>query len=110
LLGVDVERARLIAYGIGGLLGAIAGILLIPLIAVDFQSGLAMTLRGFIAAAIAGMSPVGVLASGLALGLFEAMIGAYLGALFQDPVMFCALIVVALWQSRNIRFGGGRRA
>ncbi|MPZ59352.1 MAG: hypothetical protein GEU91_23290 [Rhizobiales bacterium] len=110
LLGVDVERARLIAYGIGGLLSALAGVLLIPLIAVDFQSGLAMTLRGFIAAAIAGMSPVGVLASGLGLGLFEAMVGAYLGALFQDPVMFFVLILVALWQSRKIRFGGGRRA
>jgi branched-subunit amino acid ABC-type transport system permease component len=110
LLGVNVERARLIAYGIGGLLGAIAGILLIPLIAVDFQSGLAMTLRGFIAAAISGMSPVGVLVSGLALGLFESMVGAYLGALFQDPVMFFVLILVALWQSRKIRFGGIRRA
>ena len=110
LLGVDVERARLIAYGIGGLLSALAGVLLIPLIAVDFQFGLAMTLRGFIAAAIAGMSPVGVLASGLGLGLFEAMVGAYLGALFQDPVMFFVLILVALWQSRKIRFGGGRRA
>ena len=110
LLGINVERARLIAYGIGGLLGAIAGILLIPLIAVDFQSGLAMTMRGFIAAAISGMSPVGVLVSGLALGLFESMVGAYLGALFQDPVMFCVLILVALWQSRKIRFGGIRRA
>jgi branched-chain amino acid transport system permease protein len=110
LLGVDIERARLTAYAIGGVLGALAGILLIPLIAVDFQSGLAMTLRGFIAAAIAGMSPVGVLASGLALGLFEAMVGAYLGALFQDPVIFCVLILVALLQSRKIRFGGGRRA
>jgi branched-chain amino acid transport system permease protein len=110
LLGVDVEKARLIAYAIGGLLGALAGVLLIPLIAVDFQSGLAMTMRGFIAAAIAGMSPVGVLVSGLGLGLFESMIGAYFGALLQDPVIFGVLIVVALWQSRKIRFGGGRRA
>ena len=76
------------AYAIGGVLGALAGILLIPLIAVDFQSGLAMTLRGFIAAAIAGMSPVGVLISGLGLGVFELMIGAYFGALLQDPVIF----------------------
>ena len=110
LLGVDVEKARLIAYAIGGLLGALAGVLLIPLIAVDFQSGLAMTMRGFIAAAIAGMSPVGVLVSGLGLGIFELMIGAYFGALLQDPVIFGVLIVVALWQSRKIRFGGGRRA
>ena len=110
LLGVNVERARLTAYGIGALLGALAGGLLIPLIAVDFQSGLAMTLRGFIAAAISGMSPIGVVLSGLGLGLFESMVGAYLGALYQDPVMFGLLIAVALWQSRHIRFGGTRRA
>jgi len=110
LLGVNVERARLTAYAIGGLLGALAGALLIPLIAVDFQSGLAMTLRGFIAAAISGMSPFGVLFGGLGLGLFESFVGAYLGALYQDPVMFCILILVALWQSRKIRFGGTRRA
>src|SRR5437773_556251 len=110
LLGVNVERARLTAYGIGALLGALAGGLLIPLIAVDFQSGLAMTLRGFIAAAISGMSPVGVVFGGLALGLFESWVGAYLGALYQDPVMFGLLIAVALWQARNIRFGGTRRA
>ena len=110
LLGVNVERARLTAYGIGALLGALAGALLIPLIAVDFQSGLAMTLRGFIAAAISGMSPIGVVFSGLGLGLFESMVGAYLGALYQDPVMFGLLIAIALWQARNIRFGGTRRA
>lgn len=110
LLGVNVERARLTAYGIGGLLGALAAVLLIPLIAVDFQSGLAMTLRGFIAAAISGMSPVGVIFGGLGLGLFESLIGAYLGALYQDPVMFCILIGVAVWQSRKIRFGGSGRA
>jgi branched-chain amino acid transport system permease protein len=110
LLGVNVERARLTAYGIGALLGALAGALLIPLIAVDFQSGLAMTLRGFIAAAISGMSPIGVVFSGLGLGLFESWVGAYLGALYQDPVMFGLLIAVALWQSRHIRFGGTQRA
>jgi len=110
LLGVNVERAQLTAYGIGALLGALAGVLLIPLIAVDFQSGLAMTMRGFIAAAISGMSPIGVIFGGLGLGLFESFVGAYLGALYQDPVMFCILIFVALAQSRKIRFGGSRRA
>jgi branched-chain amino acid transport system permease protein len=69
-----------------------------------------MTLRGFIAAAISGMSPVGTIFSGLLLGLFEQLVGAYLGALFQDPVMFAILIGVALWRSNLIRFGGSRRA
>jgi len=110
LLGVNVENARLLAYGISGALGAISAILLVPLISIDFQSGLAMTMRGFIAAAISGMSPMRTVASGFALGIFESMVGAVLGALFQDPVIFCVLILVAVWQSRKIRFGGGQRA
>ena len=110
LLGVNVNFARLVAYAVAGTLGALAAILLVPLISVDFQSGLAMTLRGFIAAAISGMSPVGTIFSGLLLGLFEQLVGAYMGALFQDPVMFAILIGVALWRSNFIRFGGSRRA
>jgi branched-subunit amino acid ABC-type transport system permease component len=110
LLGVNVERARLIAFGVGGLLAGIAAVLLVPLVSVDFQTGLAMTLRGFIAAAIAGMMPSRAVVCGLVLGLFEAAVGSYLGALYQDPVIFCVLIGVAVWQSRSIRFGGARRA
>lgn len=110
LLGIDVGRARILAYGIAGALSATAAIFLVPLISIDFQSGLGMTLRGFIAAAIAGMSPVGTIGSGLALGMFESFVGSYFGALFQDPVIFVCLIMVAVWQSRRVRFGGVRRA
>ena len=110
LLGVDVGRARLLAYGLSGALAGVAAVFLVPLISIDYQSGLSLTLRGFIAAAIAGMSPVGTIASGLVLGMFEAMVGSYFGALFQDPVIFVCLIIVAVWQSRNVRFGGVRRA
>jgi branched-chain amino acid transport system permease protein len=110
LLGVNVERARLLAFGLSGGLAGLAALLLVPLISVDYQSGLAMTMRGFIAAAIAGMSPVAAIFSGFLLGLFEAGIGAFFGALYQDPVMFGILILIALWQSRSIRFGGARRA
>lgn len=110
LLGINVERARLIAFGLSGLLSATAAVLLLPLISVDFQTGLSMTLRGFIAAAIAGMVPARVVPAAFLLGLFEAAVGTFLGALYQDPIMFCILIAIALWQSRTIRFGAARRA
>ena len=110
LLGVNVERARMLAFGLSGALAGLAALLLVPMISVDYQSGLPMTLRGFIAAAISGMSPVLSIFAGFVLGLFEAGVGAYFGALYQDPVMFGVLILVALWQSRAIRFGGARRA
>ncbi|NYT67593.1 branched-chain amino acid ABC transporter permease [Pusillimonas noertemannii] len=110
LLGIDVNRARMIAYAVAAVLGAVSAVLLVPLIAIDYQIGLAMTTRGFIAAAIAGMSPGRTVVSGLFLGIFESMVIVFFGALFQDPVMFGLLIAVALWQSRSIRFGGGVRA
>jgi branched-subunit amino acid ABC-type transport system permease component len=110
LLGVNVEAVRLLAYGIAGALGGISAVILVPLISVDFQAGLSMTLRGFIAAAIAGMSPVGAIIAGLGLGLLEGLVTTYIGALSQDPIVFFALICLAVWQSRKIRFGGVRRA
>jgi branched-chain amino acid transport system permease protein len=110
LLGVNVNNARAVAYGISGILGAVSAVLLVPLISIDYQSGLAMTIRGFIAASIAGMSPGRTVVSGLFLGIFESMVAVVLGALFQDPVIFGLLIAIAVWQSRSIRFGGGVRA
>jgi branched-chain amino acid transport system permease protein len=110
LLGVNVERARLVAFALSGLLAGAAAALLLPLVSVDFQTGMSMTLRGFIAAAIAGMSPARVVPAGFLLGLFEAAVGTLLGALYQDPVMFGILIAISLWQSRSIRFGAARRA
>ena len=110
LLGVNVNLTRMIAFAMAGALGGLSAILLVPLVSVDYQAGLGMTLRGFIAASLAGMSPTGAIFGGLALGLAEALVTTFLGALAQDPVIFAVLIVVALWQSRHVRFGGSVRA
>lgn len=110
LMGVNVYGARSLAAILAAALGALSAALLVPLAAVDFQAGLGMTLRGFIAAALAGMSPIGSLVAGLALGFGEALVTSYLGALAQDPIIFLVLIAIAVWRSRGIRFGGGARA
>lgn len=110
LLGVNVDATRMFSFALAGLLGGLSAFLLVPLISVDYQAGLGMTLRGFIAASLAGMSPQGAIFGGLALGLAEALVTTYFGALAQDPVIFFILIAVALWQSRHVRFGGSLRA
>ena len=110
LMGVNVYLVRSVAFAIAGVYGALAAILLVPLVSVDFQTGLGMTMRGFIAAALGGMSPLLAIACGLFLGLAEAFVTTYWDALAKDPVVFLALIGIALWQSRHIRFGGSLRA
>lgn len=110
LLGINVGAARTIGFAIAGCLGGLSAALLVPLVSVDYQAGLGMTLRGFIAASLGGMSPVSGIFGGLGLGLAEALVTTYFGALAQDPVIFLVLIGVALWQSRKIVFGGSVRA
>ena len=110
LMGVNVDRARVLAFGIAGAYGAIGAVLLVPLVSVDFHTGLDMTMRGFIAAALAGMSPLWAILCSLGLGLGEAFVTTYFGTLAKDPIVFFILIGIAVWRSRNIRFGGTRRA
>lgn len=110
LMGVNVPMLQTMAFALSGGLAGLAALLLVPMVSVDFQAGLGVTMRAFIAAALAGMSPFLTILTGFGLGLFEAAITGYVGALAQDPVVFAVLIAVALWQSRGIRFGGSARA
>jgi branched-chain amino acid transport system permease protein len=110
LMGVNVDRARVLAFAIAGAYGAIAAVLLVPLVSVDFHAGLDMTMRGFIAAALAGMMPLWAILCSLLLGLGEAFVTTYFDTLAKDPVVFFVLIGIAVWRSRYIRFGGTRRA
>ena len=110
LMGVNVHATRAVAFLLAGALGGLAAALLVPLVPVDFQAGLGMTLRGFIAAALAGMAPGASVICGFLLGLFEAFVTTYGGALASDPVVFLVLIAAALWRSRAIRFEGRARA
>jgi len=110
LLGIDTDRARSLAFLLAGFLGGLGAVLLVPLVSVDYQTGLGMTLRGFIAAALAGMSAPRAIVAGMLLGLAESLVTWRFGALAQDPVVFLALIAVALWQSRAVTFGGSARA
>jgi branched-chain amino acid transport system permease protein len=73
LMGIDVDRIRTLAFALAGGLGGLGAVLLVPLVSVDFESGLGMTLHGFIAAALAGMSPSLAIVAGFGLGLAEAL-------------------------------------
>jgi len=112
LLGVNVVRMRQLSYGLAGLLGGAAALLLVPLNGVTYGAGLPMTLNGFAAAAVANMLfPGRALLAGLALGVSEGFIGAYVSPLLEVPLAFGLLLLagVALL-SRGVRFGGAARA
>jgi branched-chain amino acid transport system permease protein len=112
LLGVNVVRMRQLSYGCAGLLGGAAALLLVPLDGVTYGVGLTMTLNGFAAAAVANMlHPGRALVAGMALGLGEGLVGAYVNPLLGVPLAFGVLLLAGVaYLSRGVRFGGAVRA
>jgi branched-chain amino acid transport system permease protein len=93
LLGLPVNRIRLIAFLASGLLAAVTGLLFAPKAGVGSLSGLAWTLSGFLAMVVGGTGSLWApLLGGLLLGGLEVFVPYYFGG---QSHMY-GLLVVAL--------------
>ena len=95
LVGISVSGAGLLSFGIAGLLGGIAGVLASPVYFSAWDSGLALGLKGFVAATLGGLTSIrGAVAGGVVLGVLESLVAGYIDSGFRDAVAFVVLIVV----------------
>ncbi|HET9653832.1 MAG TPA: branched-chain amino acid ABC transporter permease [Kineosporiaceae bacterium] len=102
LVGIDVRRMGLIAFGLAGALGGLAGVLVAPTSAISFSSDLPLALNGF-AAAIFGRlsSPLRTLAGGLLLGIVSQLVAGYLRGSFQTEVALAMMLLVMVLRSQD---------
>ena len=104
---IGVQCGTLLA---GGLLGGIAGLLILHSSGMDFTASLGLTFIGFAAAIIFGIqSPVRCLAGGLAIGVIEALSAGYTTGMVTSmvPSLFM-LLVLMFGQLGAGRFSGDR--
>ena len=106
LVGIDVTRMGLVAFGLGGGLGGLAGVLLTPLQPVSFDSDVGLAINGF-AAAIFGslLRPGTALVGGLVLGVAEALVAGYSRASLQSGVALVLMLGIMVWQARRQPLG-----
>ena len=111
-LGVNVARMRQLSYGAAGAIGGLTALLIVPLTGVSFDSGLSITLNGFLTAALANMTHPGrTLWAGMVLGLCEGIVGGYWNPLYEVPIVLGGVLLVGVaYLSRGARFGGALRA
>lgn len=110
LSGIPVLGVQGTTILAGGLLGGIAGLLILHSSGMDFTASLSLTFIGFAAAIIFGIqSPVRSLLGGLAMGVVEALSSGYTSGMVTAmvPSLFM-LIVLMSGQLGASRFTGDR--
>lgn len=97
LVGISIERMSTVAFVLSGAMGALTGIVMTPLAFVNYESGLMLGLKGFVAALIGGMGGfAGAILGGLVLGEIESLGSVYLSSTYKDAISFALLILVLL--------------
>jgi branched-chain amino acid transport system permease protein len=100
LFGIDPTRMGLLAFGLGGVLGGLAGVLIAPLQPISFDSDVTLATNGFAAAIFGGLMRPGLaLAGGLVLGVSESMVAGYLKASYQTMVALPVMLGLMIWQA-----------
>ncbi|WP_257625022.1 branched-chain amino acid ABC transporter permease [Variovorax boronicumulans] len=109
-IGIDVGRMRLLTFVMGGAVGGLAGVLVAPLITIQYQMGLLLTLKGFAAAILGGMlNPFGAVVGGLVLGLVESLAVVTISSGYKDVISMSLLILIMIVLPNGILGRGGRR-
>jgi len=107
--GINVSRMRLYTFMLGGGVGAIAGILVTPLISMNYQMGIVLTLKGFAAAIMGGLSnPLGAVVGGVALGLLESLAVIGFPSGYRDVVALSILVVIMIVMPHGLLGRAGR--
>lgn len=100
MVGIDVRRMGLLAFGLAGMLGGLAGVLVAPTNAVSFYSDLPLALSGFAAAVFGGLvSPLRTLVGGLGLGVAGSLTAGYLEGSYQTEVALLLMLLVMIVRS-----------
>lgn len=110
LMGISTERATILSWAWGAAIGAVAGMVVSPLLFIQYGSGVMPMVKGFIAMSVGGVSSIaGAVAAGYLLGIVEAYTIGLVSSQFSDPIVFTLLIVVLIWKPQGL-FGtsGGR--
>jgi len=105
LIGIEVERVYLLAFGISTALAGMAGLMITLQLSVSPFIGLLYTLKAFAIIVIAGLGNInGVIYASLVLGLSEAVVEFYVpqGGGWSEGVFFLLILLVLVVRPRGL--------
>jgi branched-chain amino acid transport system permease protein len=98
LMGVNVERMRVLTFGLGSALVGAAGCLFIPIYYIYPDIGGQFTLISFVITILGGLgSTVGAIIGGIVLGIFESLTATYIGMGWAPVGRFVIFVAVLIF-------------
>lgn len=95
LMGVNVNRMILLSFALSGALGAVAGIIIVPVTTLSYDIGVMLGLKSFAAAVLGGYgNSVGAIVGGLMLGVLESLGAGLISSTYKDVMAFAVLVGV----------------
>lgn len=103
LMGINVTRMSVLAFGIGSALAGIAGALIAPTYYIFPQVGHAFTLKSFVIVVLGGMgSVVGATIGGVLIGVVESLAALYLASGLKEAVVFGLFLLLLLFRPQGL--------
>jgi branched-chain amino acid transport system permease protein len=102
LMGIRVTTVYRWSWAMSTAIGALAGLLVAPLIGVNPEIG-QLILRGLLAAVIGGFTSIGgAVVGGVAVGLIETFAGVLVGSAFKNLVPFVLLMLLLVFRPEGL--------
>ena len=106
LVGIRVGWIVALGWGMAAAIGAVAGLLIAPVVFLEPNMMLAILLYGFAGAVLGGLtSPGGAVVGGLAVGIVESLAGAYIpviGSEIKLPIALALIVLVLVFKPAGL--------
>lgn len=95
LIGLNARVLGILSFAIAGLLGAVGGLLLTPIVPVRFDSDVSIAVNAFVAAVFGGLISIpGAFFGGLVLGVGESLVSGYISGQYDLAIALVLMLVV----------------
>jgi len=99
LVGISVAGSGQIAFALSSFLGAISGILIVPVTTIYYDTGFLIGLKGFVAAIFGALASYPITAvAAVAVGIIEAF-ASFHASNYKEVIVFMLIVPVLLWRS-----------
>jgi branched-chain amino acid transport system permease protein len=108
LAGINDRKMVMLSFALSAAIGAIAGIIITPIIQMDYTRGALLGIKGFGAAVLGGLgNSMGAIIAGILIGVLEAMAAGYISSHYMDAIALIILLLVLFVRPSGI-FGSSQ--